>query len=125
MFFFYIIFYCLVLQIISMFVPSSESFINLNDINFKDNLIIWLRYSLFITMCIGFIIIMFSNQNNVKTLLSLLLIFLTIIKILVFGGVFNDGYFNIIIYPIFYVIIFYSIFVFLNKIPDYNLFKPF
>tara|TARA_B100001094_G_C17419432_1_gene434003 strand:- start:98 stop:424 length:327 start_codon:yes stop_codon:yes gene_type:complete len=108
-----------------MFVPSSESFINLNDINFKDNLIIWLRYSLFITMCIGFIIIMFSNQNNVKTLLSLLLIFLTIIKILVFGGVFNDGYFNIIIYPIFYVIIFYSIFVFLNKIPDYNLFKPF
>ena len=125
MFFFYIIFYCLVLQIISMFVPSSENFINLNDINIKDNLIIWLRYSLFITMCIGFIIIMFSNQNNVKTLLSLLLIFLTIIKLLVFGGIFNDGYFNIIIYPIFYIIIFYSIFVFLNKIPDYNLFKPF
>ena len=125
MFFFYIIFYCLVLQIISIFVPSSENFINLNDINIKDNLIIWLRYSLFITMCIGFIIIMFSNQNNVKTLLSLLLIFLTIIKLLVFGGIFNDGYFNIIIYPIFYIIIFYSIFVFLNKIPDYNLFKPF
>ena len=125
MFFFYIIFYCFVLQIISIFVPSSENFINLNDINIKDNLIIWLRYSLFITMCIGFIIIMFSNQNNVKTLLSLLLIFLTIIKLLVFGGIFNDGYFNIIIYPIFYIIIFYSIFVFLNKIPDYNLFKPF
>tara|TARA_B100001093_G_scaffold417351_1_gene408289 strand:+ start:58 stop:390 length:333 start_codon:yes stop_codon:yes gene_type:complete len=110
-----------------MFVPSSEHFINLNfsNINFKDNFIEWLRYSLFIIMCIGFIIIMFTNQNNVKTLLSLLLIFLTIIKILVFGGVFNDGYFNIIIYPIFYVIIFYSIFIFLNKIPDFNLLKPF
>ena len=108
-----------------MFVPSSENFINFNNINFKENIIVWLRYSLFITLCIGFIIIMFTNQNNVKTLLSLLLIFLTIIKLLVFGGVFNDGYFNIIIYPIFYVIIFYSIFVFLNKIPDYNLLKPF
>mgnify|MGYP001188008811 CR=1 FL=1 len=101
---FYLVFSIILLQVISVFLPYSEDFKN------KDSEILK-KLVLFFNVLI---VILLYNNKNIWINLVILLTYLSIIKMV------NIEYYNIIIYPIFYVFVIYLIYIFLNKL-NYNI----
>ena len=97
---FYLVFSIILLQVISIFLPYSEDFKN------KDSEVLK-KLVLFFNVLI---VILLYNIKNIWINLVILLSYLSIIKMI------NIEYYNIIIYPIFYVFIIYLVYIFISKI---------
>jgi len=116
MFVFYITFYIIILELLSIFIPVKE--------NFKDNYD-WIRYSIFTISSIVFVLSISKYKNNSSLLVLLMLIYLTFLKFCGMTQILNNEYFYIVVYPLFYIILFYSSILFFEKISNINHLKIF
>lgn len=94
-------------------------------IRFYEHIKPYIKQSLFIFISFIFVIILSFFKENKYLLLLILLSYLLILKFLPKLGLLSSDNFYNIIYPFFYIIVFISVFVFLTKIKDFNLFHIF